>query len=135
MHVVIAGCGRTGALTAQMLTSAGHEVTVVDNDQHAFNRLGPDFAGRTIHGNAIEQDTLRTAEVNRADVFLAAMTGDNRNIMSSQVAKTIFGVPKAIARIRDPERAQIYKELGLDVDCRTIAGAQTILDTLHLEVS
>lgn len=134
MRVVIAGCGRVGALTAHKLVDAGHEVTIIDWDAGAFDRLRDDFPGSTVRGNAIEQGTLREAEAHRADVFVAATAGDNRNIMTSQIARTIFEVPKVIARIKDPERAQIYQELGLEVDCRTIAGAEVILDSLGLEV-
>lgn len=134
MRVVIIGCGRVGAVTAQRLDHDGHSVTIVDQYEYAFSRLPDEFSGRTVVGNAIEQDTLKHADVAHADVFLAATGGDNHNIMTSQIAKTIFGVPKVIARIKDPERAIIYQELGLDVDCRTLVGADTILDRLDLLV-
>lgn len=134
LRVVIVGCGRVGARTALLLTEAGHEVTVIDVDETAFARLGPEFAGQTVRGNAIEQDTLRAAGADDADVFVAATTGDNRNIMTSQIAKNVFGVRKVIARIKDPERARIYQGLGIEVDCRTISGSLAILDSLGLEV-
>jgi trk system potassium uptake protein TrkA len=133
MKVVIIGCGRVGSLTAQKLSDAGHEVVVVDWQERAFHRLPPSFRGRAVRGNAIEQDTLRQAEVQSADVFLAATGGDNRNIMTSQVAKRLFDVPKVIARIKDPERAQIYSDLDIEVECRTIAGASAILDRLGID--
>src|SRR5271169_4817347 len=100
-----------------MLDEAGHKVTVIDWNERAFSRLGDGFRGRTVLGNAIEQDTLKAADVESADAFLAATSGDNRNIMTSEVAKSIFGVPKVIARIKDPVRASIYRELGLECDC------------------
>lgn len=134
MRVVIVGCGRVGSLTAQKLDEAGHEVTVIDWNESAFGRLPPSFGGRTVRGNAIEQDTLRLADVNHADVFLAATGGDNRNIMTSQIAQHFFDVPKIIARIKDPERSTVYRELGIEVECRTMAGASAILDRLGIEV-
>jgi len=133
VNVVIVGCGRVGSRTARMLDQAGHTVTVVDLDERAFDRMGPSFSGRTVRGNAIEQDTLRQADVAHADVFVAATSGDNRNIMTSQIAKRLFEVPQVIARIKDPIRAQIYSELDLDVDCRTIEGAALVLEALGLE--
>src|SRR5579872_6425101 len=123
MRIIIVGCGRVGSRTAEMLSSDGHEVTVVDWQEGAFTRLGETFTGRTVRGNAIEHDTLRQAGADSADVFVAATGGDNRNIMTSQMAKKMFEVPKVIARIKDPERASVYWELGLEVECRTIAGA------------
>ncbi|HEV3309729.1 MAG TPA: NAD-binding protein [Chloroflexota bacterium] len=132
MRVVIVGCGRVGSRTAHKLAQAGHDVVVVDSDKDAFSRLRDDFTGTTVSGNAIEQGTLRRAEADKADVFLAATGGDNRNIMTSQMALTMFRVPKVIARIKDPERARIYRELGLEVECRTISGAEAILERLDL---
>jgi trk system potassium uptake protein TrkA len=135
MNVVIVGCGRVGSLTAEMLDKDGHDVTVIDWNERAFSRLPEDFGGRTLMGNAIEQDTLKAAGVDRADAFLAATSGDNRNIMTSEIAQAIFNVPKVIARIKDPVRASIYGELGIQVDCRTLEGAVSILDDLGLEGS
>jgi trk system potassium uptake protein TrkA len=132
MNVVIVGCGRVGSLTAEMLDDGGHNVTLIDWNERSFSRLRDGFRGRTVLGNAIEQDTLKAAQVEEADAFLAATSGDNRNIMTSEIAKAIFGVPKVIARIKDPVRAAIYSELGLEVDCRTLEGADAILQDLGL---
>lgn len=132
MRVVIVGCGRVGSRTADMLAHEGHDVTVIDWNESAFRRLAEDFPGKTVRGNAIEQDTLRHASVEGADVFVAATGGDNRNIMTSEIAKELFKVPRVIARIKDPERAQIYRELGLQVECRTISGADSIMDRLEI---
>jgi trk system potassium uptake protein TrkA len=134
MRIVIVGCGRVGSMAAEKLARDGHEITIIDWQDCAFSRLPEDFTGCTVLGNAIEQDTLRRADVGHADAFVAATGGDNRNIMTSQVAKTLFGVQHVIARIKDPERAQVYRELGIDVDCRTIAGADAILERLELAV-
>lgn len=123
-----------GSLTAQKLDQSGHDVTMIDWNESAFRRLPPSFRGRTVRGNAIEQDTLRQAEVKSADVFVAATGGDNRNIMTSQIAQHFFDVPKIIARIKDPERSAVYSELGIEVDCRTTSGASAILDRLAIEV-
>ena len=106
---------------------------IVDWDESAFQRLPETFSGRMVRGNAIEQDTLRNAGAENADVFVAATGGDNRNIMTSEIAKELFRVPKVVARIKDPERAAIYRELGIQVECRTIAGADAILERLGLQ--
>jgi trk system potassium uptake protein TrkA len=134
MKVVIVGCGRVGSRTAMALSASGHQVTIIDWQDEAFSRLSDEFNGRTVCGNGIEQDTLRQARVDAADVFLAATGGDNRNILSSQIAHEIFKVPKVISRIKDPERASVYRELGLQVECRTISGADAILDRLGLDI-
>ncbi len=134
MNVVILGCGRVGSRLACMLDEAGHEVTVIDQSSRSFEKLPESFGGETVLGNAIDQDVLRAAGVDGADVFVAATGGDNRNIMSSQVARDIFGVRRVITRIKDPVRADIYSELGLAVDSRTVEGAQAVMAALDIEV-
>ena len=134
-RVLIMGCGRTGSLLAQMLDRAGQEVTVIDWNESAFERVGDSYGGRTVTGNALDQDVLRSAGIASADFFVAATSGDNRNIMASQVAQRVFHVPRVIARIKDPDRAEFFHRLGLEVDCRTSAGAQVLLDLADRELS
>ncbi|GAC1323236.1 MAG: hypothetical protein NVS2B16_04120 [Chloroflexota bacterium] len=126
MRIVIMGSGRTGSLLADMLDKEHHDVTILDWDPNAFSRLPDDFSGRTVVGNAVDQDVLRAAGIESADVFVAATSGDNRNVMASQVAKQLFNVPRVVSRIKDPIRAEIYEELGIHVDCRTTEGVQTL---------
>lgn len=128
MHVIIMGCGRTGSLLACMLARDGHQVTIIDWQATAFARLPDEFSGRTVLGNAVDQDVLRAADIEKAGAFVACTSGDNRNIMASEVAKKVFGVPKVISRIKDPIRAELYRQMGIEVDCRTAVGAQLILD-------
>lgn len=128
MRIVIMGSGRTGALLATMLVDANHDVSIIDYDDRAFSRLPEDFSGETILGNALEQDVLRRAGIESADVFVAATSGDNRNVMASELALHAFNVGRVVARIKDPNRAKIYSEMGLQVDCRTMQGAQLLLD-------
>ena len=124
------GCGRVGARLAQMLTTAGHEVTILDLKSSAFNRLGPEFTGTTMLGNGIDQETLRRAGIERADAFVAATQGDNRNIMSSQIAKHVFGIKRVVTRIYDPLRADTFAALGLQALSPTIIGANAFYEEL-----
>lgn len=121
------GSGRTGSLLADLLVHAGHEVTVIDWHESAFDRLSEDFPGETVLGNAVDQETLTRAGLNKADVFVAATSGDNRNIMASEIARTVFHVPRVISRVKDPNRAGIFKKLGIEIDCRTTEGVEAIL--------
>ena len=101
-----------------------------DTDTRAFNRLGTDYRGERMLGTGIDIDVLRKAEIERADAFAAVTQGDNRNIMASQIAKHVFKVPRVVARIYDPERAEAYEKLGLHTICPTIDGAKRIEKTL-----
>ncbi len=119
MRVVILGCGRVGATLATQLERAGHVVSIIDSDSDAFQRLDPSFRGEKISGNGVDEETLRRADIDKADAFAAVTNGDNRNIMASQIAKEIFHVKKVVCRIYDPLREQTFKELGLETICPT----------------
>ena len=123
MFVIIMGCGRVGARLAQMLVAAGHEVTIMDTNVNAFARLGSDFKGTTLLGTGVDQEILRRAGIERADAFVAATQGDNRNIMGSEIAKHIFGVKNVVTRIYDPLRADTFRALGLRAISPTLLGA------------
>ena len=124
------GCGRVGARLAQQLTNQDHEVTVLDVKSSAFSRLGPDFKGTTMLGNGIDQDLLRRAGIERADAFVAATQGDNRNIMASQIAQHIYGVKRVVTRIYDPLRSDTFSALGLRAISPTIIGANAFYEEL-----
>ncbi|GBR77189.1 hypothetical protein NO2_1614 [Candidatus Termititenax persephonae] len=127
MNVLIVGCGRVGAETAQILSAAGHNVTVLDKSEAAFQRLGADFNGATLVGNGIDMETLRAAGVDKADAAAVVTNGDNTNIVAAQVIQKIFKVPKVLTRIYDPGRAHIYKQLGLAV----VSGTTLFATLLH----
>jgi trk system potassium uptake protein TrkA len=113
-----------------MLTAAGHEVTIMDMKSSAFSRLGSDFKGTTILGNGIDQEVLKRAGIERADAFVAATQGDNRNIMASQIAKHVFGVRRVVTRIYDPLRSDTFAALGLQAISPTIIGAAAFYEQL-----
>lgn len=124
MKVVILGCGRVGSTLARSLDAEGHHVTVIDRNQQQFQRLGTDFGGGTVRGTGIDEDVLRRAGIEEADVFVAVTNGDNTSIMASQIVQEVFEVPHVVTRIYDPVREQLYRSLGLDTICPTtlIAG-------------
>ncbi|MBA2679728.1 MAG: TrkA family potassium uptake protein [Ktedonobacteraceae bacterium] len=130
MKIVILGCGRVGSTLATMMDREGHEVSVVDYSNDAFQRLDPSFGGETVVGNGVDEDVLIRAGIKEADAFAAVTNGDNRNIMASQIAKEIFHVKKVVCRIYDPMRQSTYNELGLETICPTVVGAQMISDAL-----
>lgn len=130
MYVIIVGCGRVGSELAKLLSAEGHDVVVIDKNPTAFERLGGTFNGLTLVGNGFSLSLLKQAGIEKADAFCCVTNGDNTNLVSAQVAKKIFNVPKVIARVYDPERAHIYKALGLDIISGTILFAAMLRDKI-----
>lgn len=130
MYVIIVGCGRVGSELAKLLSNEGHDVVVIDKSQSSFERLGGTFNGLTKVGNGFDLELLKQAGVEKADAFCAVTNGDNTNLISAQVAKKIFNVPKVFARVYDPQRAHIYAALGLDIMSGTILFAAMLRDKI-----
>ena len=86
MKIVIVGCGRVGAAMAELYDATGHDVVIVDESTAAFDRLPDGFRGRAVRGDGTDEDVLRKAGTEGADVFLALTEGDNRNTMAAQLA-------------------------------------------------
>ena len=103
MRAVIVGCGRVGATMAQVLDTTGHEVTIVDLLTRSFDRLPATFRGNAVRGDGTDEDTLRRAGAEGADLFLALTEGDNRNIMAAQLALEALGIRP---RLRQGERSR-----------------------------
>jgi trk system potassium uptake protein TrkA len=120
MRVIIVGCGRVGARVATELDQRGETVTVIDISARAFGRLPASFGGETVRGNGTDEDTMRTAGAEQADLVMTLTEGDNRNALAAQLAKHTFGVPRVIAKINDPLRGEAYRALGLETICRTV---------------
>jgi trk system potassium uptake protein TrkA len=120
MRIIIVGCGRVGARTAAELDKRGEHVTVVDVDQRAFQRLPAKFGGVTVRGSGADEDILHDAGAEMSDLFMALTEGDNRNALAAQLAKHVFGIPRVLAKVNDPVRADAYRSLGLEIICRTV---------------
>ena len=113
MKVVIGGCGRVGAMLATKLSFEGHDVVIIDKSVQAFRRLGRSFSGDTVRGMVFDKGVLDLSGIGRADAYVAVTSGDNSNVVSATIARDIYRVPKVVARIFDPRRAEIYRRLGI----------------------
>jgi trk system potassium uptake protein TrkA len=130
MNIMIVGCGRVGSRLALLLANEGHNVTIMDKNPESFKRLGGTFNGVTAVGNGFDESLLRELKIDKMDAFVSVTSGDNTNLMASQIARKIFQVPRVMARFYDPKRADIYKKLGLDIISGTTLVAAMIRDKI-----
>ena len=137
MFVLIVGCGRVGSSVARTMLKEGHEVSCLDEDPEAHARLEvnldkswEDSGGRFTVGTALEVDALHEAGIEQADAFIASTDGDNTNIIIAQIAQKRFNVPKVVARILDPLRAEWYEQQGVHTICPT----RVAIEMLEAEV-
>jgi trk system potassium uptake protein len=135
VKTVIVGCGRVGAVLAASFDKAGHDVIILDLTSRAFDRLPSTFKGTALRGDGTDEDILRRAGADGADIFIALTEGDNRNVMAAQLAQEALGAKKVIAKINDPVRAEAYADLGLAALCRTDLMADAVNEYLGLPQS
>ncbi|MGQ9487067.1 MAG: potassium channel family protein [Armatimonadota bacterium] len=131
MRIVILGCGRTGAALARLMSAEGHKVTLIEWNSDSLERLGGKFNGAVITGNGLDEDVLKKAGIEQAEMFVALTEGDNRNLMAAQIARERFHVPKVIAKVNDPIRAEAYRDRGIYTICYSLIGSAMIRDLAH----
>lgn len=135
MKVIVMGCGRIGSQVSQLLSDQGHDVTVIDHDDNSEGRLGPNFKGKVVKGLGFDQNILLQVGIEQAEAFVAASQSDNANIVAARIARNLYHVPRVVARLYDPRRAEIYQRLGLTTISSTNWGAERIYQVLtHTDI-
>jgi trk system potassium uptake protein TrkA len=126
VKVIVVGCGRVGSAVALELDRTGWEVTAIDENEDALQRLGEHWSGGFVVGHGMDVDVLREAGIEEADAVVVATNGDNTNLVVGQIAQKQFDIQTTIVRVLDPARAKVYASLGL----RTISPTSTAIDFL-----
>ncbi len=106
MKVIICGAGQVGMGIAERLAQEGNDVSIIDASEELVQSANDMLDVRAIQGNAAHPDILKSAGIDEADMMIAVTLHDEVNMVSCQIAHTLFGVPTKIARIR----AQTYLE-------------------------
>jgi trk system potassium uptake protein len=130
MNFIVVGCGRVGAELCYHLFRNGHLVVVVDINKDAFNRLHPDFRGRTLEGEGLAEGVLERAGIREARGLAAVTNSDTLNAVVAHAARTIYNVPNVVARNYDPNLRSIIEAFGLQTVGSTYWGAQRVEELL-----
>jgi trk system potassium uptake protein TrkA len=113
MRILLLGCGRVGSGLAYRLEIDNHEVTIVDSDPAAIERLGKGFRGTALVGDALDRNVLERAGISTADALAAVTGNDEANAVAARIAVRHFRVPKVVARMYEPRQAELYRRLGV----------------------
>jgi len=130
MNFIVIGCGRVGAELCYHLFKSGHNIVVVDSKREAFNRLHPDFRGRTLEGEGLSESVLERAGIREADGLAAVTNSDALNAVACHTAREFFDVPVVVARNYDPSLRGVIEAFGLQTVGSTIWGAQRVEEML-----
>ncbi|WKZ36649.1 MAG: TrkA family potassium uptake protein [Anaerolineales bacterium] len=131
MNFIVVGCGRVGADLAYRLFQNGYQVVVVDSDQKAFNRLHPDFRGRTVEGDSLSADTLSRAGADKADGVAVVTNSDTMNAVIGHTVRAHYpNVKQVIVRNYDPAMREMLEAFGLQLVSSTAWGAERVQELL-----
>ena len=130
MNFIVVGCGRVGAELSHHLFKRGHQVVAVDSNKEAFNRLPPDFRGRTLEGEGLAESVLERAGIREADGLAAVTNSDTLNAIVAHTAREFYNVPVVVARNYDPNLRAVLEAFGLQIVGSTYWGAQRVEELL-----
>jgi trk system potassium uptake protein TrkA len=120
MRVAIAGAGNVGLFIANDLLRTGHEVQLIEQNPEVVRRATADEGVEWVIADACEVQSLRTAQLERCDVVVAATGDDEDNLVISLLAKQEFGVPRVVARVNHPKNEWLFNEnWGVDLSVST----------------
>lgn len=131
MLIIIIGCGRLGSELALRMSLRGNQVVVIDRVAASFSNLHPDFRGRTIEGDALNQDVLKRANIEEADGLAAVTNIDALNATVAHVARVVYHVPNIIVRNYDPGWRRMHEAFDLQIVSSSSWGAQRIEELLY----
>ena len=131
MKTIIVGGGKVGFYLAKTLLENNYDITLIEMDKVQCHFCANNLDASVVYGDGTSVDTLSSAGAKEADSIIAVMGQDERNLVCCQIAKSVFGINKAIAKVNDPKNASVLKTLGVDI---VISATENIIQALEHEV-
>jgi trk system potassium uptake protein TrkA len=131
MYVIVIGGGKVGYFLARELMQEMHEVLVIEQDSAKCERIAEELGDIVLRGDGCEATTAELAGFGRADMVIAVTGDDEDNLVSCQLAKTKFSVPRTVARLNNPKNEKIFRLLGIDT---TVSATAAILAQIEQEL-
>ncbi|HHY92475.1 MAG TPA: TrkA family potassium uptake protein, partial [Firmicutes bacterium] len=114
MNLIVVGAGKVGYYLVKTLLARGNNVAVVEKERERCERLAQELGVLVIQGDGTAPQALADAQADRAEVIAAVTGRDEDNLVACQVAKRLFGVGRAIARVNNPKNEAVLEALGVD---------------------
>jgi trk system potassium uptake protein TrkA len=130
MRVIVVGCGEVGSALALQLFQKGHQVTIIDQNEAAFDNLPIDFKGRVIEGDVLARNVWQRAEIENADALATVTSSDSLNALIAHVARTEFKVSRVVARNNDSRQQPLQEAFGVPIVGAASWGAQQVEELL-----
>lgn len=111
MFVLIAGGGRTGARLANLLLNQNYKVRLIENRPELLSHLHQELPTEVIYeGHPVDPSVLEAAGAREVHAIAAVTSNDSLNLALCFIAKTMFEVPRTIARVNNPNNAWLFND-------------------------
>ena len=115
MRVIVIGSDKLAYFLGRQFASKGYRLTIITPDEKQALMLSRKLKGTIISGDGSNPAVLEDAGAYSADAILALTPQDQDNLVACQIAQKIYGVPRTIALVNDPENKEVFQELGVNV--------------------
>ena len=119
MKVIVVGGGKVGYYLAKTLIEHGHYPTLIEIKKGLCRYLANDLDIPVIFGDGTTLEALMDADIEHADAVVSVTGKDEDNLITCQLAKSVFHVGKTVARANNPKNVAVMKQLGIDITVNT----------------
>jgi trk system potassium uptake protein len=115
MRIIMVGGDKTVYFLTRQFVNKGYHVTVINREIERCRELAEQTKAAIVHGDGSNVSRLEEAGARRADVVMALTSHDQDNLITCQIAQKIYGVPRTMALVNDPENETVFEQLGITV--------------------
>ncbi len=121
MKIIVCGAGSVGKSIVSYLIKGNNDITVIDDNQRNLDDLAKEYDILPLSGKSSHPDVLERAGAKNCDMILAVTDNDETNMVTCQLAYTLFNIPKKIASVNsqtftDPVWGMLYNDNHLPID-------------------
>lgn len=116
MLIVISGGSATTEYLITMMLEQNHRIVVIEEERETIEHLSDVLPPQVliVEGDGTDPTVQLDASVDEADLFVALMGHDDKNLVACEIAMTAFDVPRCIASVNSPKNIRIYREVGIE---------------------
>ena len=134
MRVLVYGCGELASGAVRELLQDATQITVLGNERSQLERLSSyPKVSAVLLAEPVMHDYLMEAGISQAQAFLALSTDDHENLLAAQIADRMFGVPRVVCHVENPQLQVIYASQGLNVVSYAVGILQDIRFAINFD--
>ena len=115
MRIILIGDGKLTYFLGKKFVAQKHQLTIINSNLTEAKNFAHQIKATVIFGDGTDPDTLKEADIARADIVLALTHHDEDNLVACQIAQQHYGVSRTIALVNDPANQDFFEQMGISV--------------------